>query len=179
MEKSFYSIFKSFFKVGMLLIGGGYVILPLLTEELVHKKNWLTEDELCEYYAISTSLPGVIAINTSIFTGRKLLGRNGAIAAAVGVMLPSFIAIILLAGIIAEISKYKIINNIFWGVGIGVFVLLFLAIKEMWNKCLIDKTSYLIYFICLILSIFKIIPLYLIIILAIILGIILERRYGK
>ena len=81
MDKSFFSIFKTFFKVGTLLLGGGYEILPLLTSELTDKKGWLTSDELCEYYAISTSLPGVIAINTAIFTGRKLAGFKGEIAA--------------------------------------------------------------------------------------------------
>ena len=49
MEKSFWSIFKTFFKVGTLLLGGGYVILPLLTSEIVEKKHWITSDELCEF----------------------------------------------------------------------------------------------------------------------------------
>ena len=74
MEKSFYTIFKTFFKVGTLLLGGGYVILPLLQSELVDKKHWLNEDELFEYYALSQSVPGIIAANTSIFTGYKLNG---------------------------------------------------------------------------------------------------------
>ena len=179
MEKSFYTIFKVFFKVGILLLGGGYVILPLLTEELVNKNKWLTSDELCEYYALSSSLPGVIAINTSVFTGRKLLGRSGAIAAICGIVLPSFIAITLIAGILTEINSLKFISNLFWGVGIGVITLLFLAIREMWTKSVSDKFSGIVYLICLILAFFKIIPLYLIIILAIILGIIYENKLIK
>ena len=90
MEKSFYAIFKTFFKVGTLLLGGGYVILPLLTSELVEKKKWITSDELCEFYAIGASLPGIIAANTAIFTGRKLLGFRGAVAAILGMILPAF-----------------------------------------------------------------------------------------
>lgn len=90
MEKNCYTIFKTFFKVGTLLLGGGYVILPLLTSELVEKKNWITSDELCEFYAIGASLPGIIAANTAIFTGRKLLGTKGAVAATVGMVLPAF-----------------------------------------------------------------------------------------
>src|SRR5574344_333039 len=120
MEKSIYTIFKTFFKVGTLLLGGGYVILPLLTSELVEKKKWITSDELCEYYAIGASLPGIIAANTAIFTGRKLMGTAGAIAAIVGMILPAFLAIVLLASILAELIAKPSVQHIFWGVGIGV-----------------------------------------------------------
>ena len=141
MEKSFYSIFITFFKVGTMLLGGGYVILPLLTSELVDKKKWITSDELCEFYALSSSLPGIIAANTATFTGRKLFGTKGALAAIIGVTLPAFLAIILFASVLTEIVHYKIVQNIFWGVGIGVIVLLYFAVKEMWTKCLTDRFS--------------------------------------
>lgn len=152
MNKTFFAIFKTFFKVGALLLGGGYVILPLLTSELVEKKGWITSDELCEYYALSSSLPGIIAANTAIFTGKKLLGTKGAIAAIIGITLPAFIAIILMASILSEIIHFNSINYIFWGVGIGVIALLFFAVKEMWNKCVNDKFSLSIYIICLLLA---------------------------
>lgn len=178
MEKTFYNIFKIFFKTGTLLLGGGYVILPLLTSELVDNKKWLTLDELCEYYAISSSLPGVIAVNTAIFTGRKLQGRNGAIAALLGIITPAFLAIVLLASIVTEISSFQFVSNIFWGVGIGVLTLLFLAIREMWGKCVEDNMSSVIYAVCLILAFFKILPLFVIIMLAVVSGII-YAKYGK
>ncbi len=158
MEKSFFSIFKIFFKIGMLLLGGGYVILPLLKSELVDKKNWITSEELSEYFALSSSLPGIIAANVSIFTGRKLLGTKGAIAAITGVTLPAFISIILLASIFGEIVHFVTIQHIFWGIGIGVITLLFLAIREMWSKCIVDKFSVFIFIICLVLALIKISP---------------------
>lgn len=179
MEKSFWSIFKTFFKVGTLLLGGGYVILPLLTSELVEKKHWITSDELCEFYALGASLPGIIAANTAIFTGRKLLGRKGAIAATIGVVLPSFLAIVLLASILSEIVDKPSVQHIFWGVGIGVITLLFLAVKEMWTKCVVDKFSICVYSICLILAFTRVIPLSLIVILALISGIIFQRIEDK
>lgn len=153
-DKSFLKIFIAFFKVGTLLLGGGYVILPLLTAELVDKKKWISSDELCEFYALSTSLPGIIAANTAIFTGRKLYGRKGAIAAIVGVTLPAFIAIIILATLFNEIASYNFINDIFKGISVGVIILLYLAIKEMWNRCLIDLFSIFVFIFCLILSLF-------------------------
>lgn len=179
MEKSFWSIFKTFFKVGTLLLGGGYVILPLLTSELVEKKHWITSDELCEFYALGASLPGIIAANTAIFTGRKLLGRKGAIAATIGIVLPSFLAIVLLASILSEIVDKPSVQHIFWGVGIGVITLLFLAVKEMWTKCVVDKFSICVYSVCLILAFTRVIPLSLIVILALVLGIIFQRIEDK
>lgn len=179
MEKSFWSIFKTFFKVGTLLLGGGYVILPLLTSEIVEKKHWITSDELCEFYALGASLPGIIAANTAIFTGRKLLGRKGAIAATIGVVLPSFLAIVLLASILSEIVDKPSVQHIFWGVGIGVITLLFLAVKEMWTKCVVDKFSICVYSVCLILAFTRVIPLSLIVILALVSGISFQRIEDK
>ena len=179
MEKSIYTIFKTFFKVGTLLLGGGYVILPLLTSELVEKKKWITSDELCEYYAIGASLPGIIAANTAIFTGRKLLGTAGAIAAIVGMILPAFLAIVLLASILAELIAKPSVQHIFWGVGIGVIVLLFLAVKEMWSKSVVDKFSIAIYIGSLILALYGKVSLSLIIIGAVIAGIINQKLEVK
>ena len=179
MEKSFWSIFKTFFKVGTLLLGGGYVILPLLTSEIVAIKHWITSEELCEFYALGASLPGIIAANTAIFTGRKLLGRKGAIAATIGVVLPSFLAIVLLASILSEIVDKPSVQHIFWGVGIGVITLLFLAVKEMWTKCVVDKFSICVYSVCLILAFTRVIPLSLIVILALVSGIIFQRIEDK
>lgn len=175
MDKTFYSIFKTFFKVGTLLLGGGYVILPLLTSELVDKKKWITSDELCEYYALGASLPGIIAANTAIFTGRKLLGTKGAVAATIGMVLPAFLAIVLLAAILSEIIHRPSVQHIFWGVGIGVITLLFLAVKEMWKKSVNDKFSVAIYLGCLILALSKKVSLAIIIIGALIFGILWQK----
>ena len=152
IEKSLYQIFKTFFKIGTLLLGGGYVILPLLQSELVDKKHWLTDDDLCEYFALSQSIPGLIAANVSIFVGYRLRKIWGAIAAIIGVILPAFVAIIILARIMTEITHIKFVQNIFWGVGIGVLMLIFLAVKEIWKKSVVDKFSCWIFFIVFILS---------------------------
>ena len=127
MEKSFWSIYKTFFKIGTLLLGGGYVILPLMQSEMVDKKHWLNDDEVCEYYALGQSVPGIIAANMSIFVGHKLLGNKGAFAAATGIITPAFLAIVLIANILKELVELPMIESIFWGVGIGVILLVFLA----------------------------------------------------
>ena len=171
MNKSFYTIFKTFFKVGTMLLGGGYVILPLLQSELVEKKEWITDDDLVEYYALSQSVPGIIAANISVFTGYKLNGFIGALAAVLGVITPAFLAIILLASLLQTLVSLSIVQSIFWGVGIGVIMLLYLATKEMWNKSITDKFTCIIFITAFILSAcFKISPA-LIIIGTIIIGI--------
>ncbi len=152
MEKTLYQIFKTFFKVGTLLLGGGYVILPLLQSELVDKKNWIDDDELCEYYALSQSVPGIIAANTAIFVGYKLRKTAGAFAATLGIVMPAFISIIIIARLLEEIIRLKFIQSIFWGVGVGVLILIFLAVKEMWRKSIVDKFTCWIFFITFILS---------------------------
>lgn len=145
-------------------MGGGYVILPLLTSELVDKKKWISQEELCEYYALSSSLPGVIAVNTALFTGRKLAGAKGAFAGITGVITPAFLAIILLASLMSETVNYPYVQSIFWGVGIGVIALLVLAVREMWKKCVFDKFSFTVYLIALILALSgKISPAYIVI----------------
>ena len=179
MDKNLYNIFKSFFKVGTLLLGGGYVILPLLTSELVDKRKWITSDELCEYYSLGASLPGIIAVNTAILTGHKLRGTKGAIVAISGIILPAFLAIIFLASIFMEIASLEIVKNMFWGVGIGIITLLFLAIKEMWQKTIIDKFSIFVYLLCLILAISNKVSLPIIIILSIVMGILYQIRKDK
>ncbi len=158
-NKSFYSIFKIFFKIGTLLLGGGYVIIPLLQSELVKKREWITDDELCEFYTLAQSVPGLITPNMSYFIGYRINKIRGALAATVGIISPAFISIVILAKIMEEILHLTFIQNIFWGVSIGVLVLIFLAIKEMWPKCINDNFSLIVFFIAFFVStILKISP---------------------
>ena len=100
----------------------------------------------------------------SIFVGYKLSGQKGAFAAATGIVTPAFIAIILIAKIMEELIALKLIQNIFFGVGIGVIILVLMAVKEMWDKSVIDKFTSVIFTLSLILSAcLKISPVYIII----------------
>ena len=163
MQKSVWNIFKTFFKIGTLLLGGGYVILPLLQSEIAEKKGWISVDDIVEYYALSQSLPGIIAANISIFVGHKLLGISGALAALTGVIMPAFLAIILIANILSELVGKHSVRSIFAGVAVGVVVLVLLNIKEMWTKSVVDKFTSGIFIVVLILAYLKISPVWIII----------------
>ena len=73
MKITLLNIFKAFFKIGLILLGGGYVIIPIMKTELVEKRNWIDEEELFNFYSVSQCLPGIIAVNMSILVGYKLL----------------------------------------------------------------------------------------------------------
>jgi len=139
MEITLWRIYLVFLKVGAILLGGGYVILPLLTDELVDRRKWLTKDDLIEFYSISQCLPGIIAANTAVFTGYKLKGKFGAIAAVVGMCTSPFLAIVCLATVLSQLTKVPVVINIFWGVGIGILILLLLTVQEIWENSVVDK----------------------------------------
>ncbi len=163
MQKTFWNIYKTFFKIGALLLGGGYVILPLLQSEISEKKCWTTMDEIVEYYALSQSLPGVIAANISIFIGHKLLGIRGAVAAITGIITPAFLAIILIANILEELVGKHTVQSVFSSVAVGVVILVILTIKEMWSRSITDTFTKIIFITTLILALIKVPPAWLII----------------
>lgn len=150
MQKvSLFEIFKVFFIIGAQLIGGGYVILPLLRHYVVEQREWITEQDLVDYFAVSQCLPGIIAGNISVFTGYKVRKSLGAIVAILGVILPSFLAILLLANLLIAIVDNKFVLNAFWGIRIAVIILVLLTIRDMWKQSVNSLFSYAMYFLIL------------------------------
>ncbi len=144
-------------------MGGGYVILPLLQSEIASKYDEISDDDVCEYYALSQSLPGVIAVNTAVFVGYKLARTKGAIAAITGMVTPAFLTIILLANLLTQVVGQPIVQKLFIGVGIGVLALLLQAVNEMWKKSIVDKGAFLIFLASFVaLVAFKVFPIYIV-----------------
>lgn len=90
-------LFWSFFKIGLFTIGGGYASLPLIENEIVNAKMWITVQEYTDIITISQITPGPIAINSATFVGTKVGGFIGAVTATLGVVAPSVIIALLLA----------------------------------------------------------------------------------
>ena len=88
------TIFASFFKIGLFTLGGGYAMLPLIEQELIAKRGWIEHKEFLDLLTLAQSVPGPIAINTSVFVGYKMRGLKGAVAALLGSVLPSFVIIL-------------------------------------------------------------------------------------
>lgn len=131
MYKIYLELFKVFFKIGAFTFGGGYAMIPLIEEEIVNNKKWVSKDDVFDIFSISQSIPGAIAINTSTLVGYKIAGKIGAISATFGVILPSFAIISIIAMFFMKISDSKIVEAIFTGVNGAVIVLILLAAKKM------------------------------------------------
>ena len=90
-------LFFTFFKIGAFTFGGGYAMIPLIHHELVERKKWINDDEMVNMVAIAESTPGVIAVNSATFVGYKINKFWGSLFATLGVVLPSFVVICLVA----------------------------------------------------------------------------------
>jgi len=101
--KQLKDIFVTFFMIGLFTFGGGYAMIPLIEKEIVEKKKWVEKEEITDILAVSQSIPGAIAINSATFIGFKIKGRIGAIAATLGVILPSFVIISFIAAFFRQI----------------------------------------------------------------------------
>lgn len=129
-----FKLFKIFFKIGMFTLGGGYAMLPLIEKEVVEKEGMITSEEYYDIIAISSSLPGAVAINCSIFVGYKLRKISGALASAIGAILPAFLAIVVVASFFYKISDMETVKSIFKGIRPAVVVLIsFSLIKIIKN----------------------------------------------
>nr|WP_288147239.1 chromate transporter [Thomasclavelia cocleata] len=108
-------LFLEFFKIGLFTFGGGYAMIPLI-KEVVLKYEWLTEAQFIDFIGVCESTPGPIAINMATFVGSSQAGIAGAAIATLGVVLPSFIIILLVASILKKFIKNKFIDRALTGI---------------------------------------------------------------
>lgn len=127
-------LFLTFFKIGIFTFGGGYAMISIIENNCVEKKNWITHDEMMEITVIAESTPGPIAINCATFVGYKISGILGAIAATLGVVVPSFVIIFVISTFLDNFLEIPVIANAFMGIKVGVGVLIFRAGLAMLKK---------------------------------------------
>ncbi|MEG0923923.1 MAG: chromate transporter [Anaerovoracaceae bacterium] len=109
-------LFCTFFKLGIFTIGGGMAMIPLMQNIVVDKKGWMNEEEIVDCLAVSQGLPGVIAINMATYVGNQKKGIWGSIVATIGVILPSFIIIILVVEFLQTMGDNKYIAGALVGI---------------------------------------------------------------
>ena len=114
--KIIWQLFSTFFKIGAFTLGGGYAMLSMVEKAVVDKKHWIPSDEFWDMIAIVQSLPGVFAVNTALYVGRRIAGKKGAAAAMLGAILPSIVIILLLATIFREYRDLPVVERIFKGI---------------------------------------------------------------
>ncbi|MBR4571014.1 MAG: chromate transporter [Candidatus Riflebacteria bacterium] len=127
-------LFLCFFKIGLFTFGGGYAMIALIENACVEEKKWITHDEMMNVTVIAESTPGPIAINCATFVGYKQKGFWGAIAATIGVVLPSLIIIYLIALYFKSFLEVKLIANAFEGIKAAVGIIIIDAGLNMYKK---------------------------------------------
>lgn len=129
-------LFLTFARIGAFTFGGGYAMISLLDHECVEKKKWITSDELMDVTVVAESTPGPIAINCATYTGYKKAGLPGAIAATLGMVLPSFLIILIVSAFFGDLLNYPLVANGFKGIRIAVAILIMQAAIKMIKKML-------------------------------------------
>ena len=130
------SLFWEFFKIGLFTIGGGMAMIPQMQEVAVNKNKWMTDSEMVDCIAVSQSMPGVVAVNSATYIGRRQKGFKGAAVATLGVILPSFIIIILVAAVLGAIDENTYIQGAFTGIKAAVCGLIAVTVVRMGSSVL-------------------------------------------
>ena len=142
--KKLLSLFLTFAKIGAFTFGGGYAMIPLIQREAVNKHGWVTDDDIMDIIAIAESTPGPVAINSATFVGYKVAGVLGSAAATLGVVMPSFLIIYFISGILREFQEFKVVKYAFAGIRAGVIALICKALINMFKKAPKDVISYIL-----------------------------------
>lgn len=118
------SLFLTFFKIGLFTFGGGYAMISVIDHICVEQKQWITSEDLVNVTVIAESTPGPVAINCATFVGYRQKGVAGAVAATLGVVLPSFIIIWLISMFLDRFLEIAWIANAFKGIRVAVGLLI-------------------------------------------------------
>lgn len=144
--KELFEMFFIFARIGGFTFGGGYAMLPMLQKELVENRDWTTEKELIDYFAIGQCTPGIIAVNTATFVGYKKSGVLGAIFATAGMVFPSIVIVSIIAAFLQNFSEITFVQHAFAAIRVAVGVLIVNAVIKMGKTTIKDK-------LCLVLAI--------------------------
>ena len=181
--KELVRIFLTFFKIGAFTFGGGYAMIPLIQKEAVEKHRWVTDEDILDIVAIAESTPGPIAINAATFVGYQTQGYAGAVAATLGVVLPSFVTIFVIFHILQAFQNVRAVRYAFNGIRVGVLVLLVKALIKMFKTNKKSAVSYGLMALAVLLTCVLEVNTFLVIGLCGVLGLvsahIAERRLGK
>lgn len=123
LTEMYAKLFFTFLKIGLFTIGGGYAMVPLIEREVI-KNNWIKKEDFYDIFAVTQSLPGVFAVNISVFVGYRLKKLKGSFVCALGTILPSFIIILAIATFFTQVQDNIWVEKIFKGLRPAVVALI-------------------------------------------------------
>ncbi len=125
-------LFWTFFKIGLFTFGGGYAMLPMIQAEIT-AHSWMSETALVDFVAVSESTPGPFAVNVSTYVGAELAGIPGGLCATLGVVLPSFIIILIVARCYVRFKNSRIVTGCMSGLKpavVGLIAAAFISVGK-------------------------------------------------
>lgn len=134
-------LFIVFFKLGAFTIGGGIAMLPLLQNSMIFEKKWFTEEEFVDMIAVCQGLPGIVAINMATYVGFKKKGLLGSLVATIGVILPSFLIILIVAKSLTAIGDNRIVNGAMAGFRAAALGLVLVSVYQLGKTVFKDKLT--------------------------------------
>ncbi|MBE7087732.1 MAG: chromate transporter [Clostridiales bacterium] len=148
-------LFLTFLKIGAVSFGGGYGMISLLKEEVI-SHGWLTESQLLNFIGVSESTPGPIAINMATFVGSSQYGIWGALLATLGVVLPAFVIMLVVASLISGLLKFAGVKSFLNGVrpvviglivatAITMFLSVILSFESIGSEVFFDYKALIIF----------------------------------
>lgn len=170
-------IARSFLKIGAFTFGGGYAMIPLIQHEVINKRKWLSEREFSDLLTLAQAAPGPISLNTAVFVGYKQRKYLGSLAAIFGVVIPSFVIILLVAMFFANVRHNHWVDAAFKGMRPAVVALIIAPIVGLtrgmrwWMIAVAMATALIVWY-------FGISPIWFLIGGAVV-GLLLAARHGK
>ena len=143
--KEYLGVFWAFLNVGMFTFGGGYAMIPVVEREIIKKREWLSMDEMMDYYTVSQIMPGLIGVNLLIFIGNKRKGPLAGFLGAAGFVLPGVCIITAVALFISNFAEMPVVQYAFAGIRIAVAALILDTVIKLVKGVFKDIKSLLIF----------------------------------
>lgn len=135
-------LFVSFWKIGTFTIGGGYVMIPIMEQEIVDRRGWLSREEFMDYLSLSQAMPGIFAVNMATCIGRKLGGIWGVVCAIAGNVLMPIALILMLAMFFHYFRDNVIVERVFMGLRPAVVALIAAPVFRMAKSAKISWSNF-------------------------------------
>ena len=133
--------FLIFSRIGLFTIGGGYAMVPLIEAEIVDKRRWVGKEEFLDLMALAQTVPGIFAVNISIFIGYKLRKFWGAFFMTLGTVMPSFVIMLLIALFFSQVKQLDVVERIFRGIRPAVVALIAAPCLRMAKSARINRRN--------------------------------------